>query len=335
MAIRKHLAVVAVAALSLVGLSGCSNLVGKEDPTVKIQAWFDAVQSNDADAALEILPADAALGDTTLLTSDVLALSTGIFDVEIEPFATGQIALDATYRVGSYTSTITFDIEETEEGYNITSDNAYTKLDLNLSPIIRSYEVNGKFVEAREPRSYVVFPGDYHILPRDSELIQGGDFTFNTAEDARSGEVPVTPSDYLKTEATNYLNAALKACVEHVDPLTRDASCPNFYRVEKKREPKDAKWTLLFDPSYTISYVDGRFEITAIENASILTVKYLTAPDSESGTETENANPQPREMEAGVGLNWIVFVTANEDGSLNYEFQVTDPGCTSETHVCI
>jgi hypothetical protein len=260
---------VAAVALTATMLTACAS--EPETPEKIVTSYLEAVESGNAERAIELVNPGVSKDERTLLTNDVLKSAGKIENIVVlaaehdgtpvdtsgEYLASNEVTIGASYDVNGKTVDVEFTAEKTSKSWKVTG--GYSTVYLPFDDSVKTFELNGHKVKSGKDDSgaVVVFPGTYKVTMPSTKYLEMDAVTFNTAEGSPSFDYKV--KDSIVESFDNYLATFLDNCFA-ATPDTRDINCPNwFYSAENA--VSDVKWEMKSAPEYGISYFGGAFII--------------------------------------------------------------------------
>lgn len=249
-------AATAVLSLTAILLTGCS--VEPVSPNSIVKSYLEAVQSGDAERALELVSPGVATGDRVLLTDKVLDEAGKIENIVVSdselPAGAVTATVNATYEAGGVPIPAEFTATKASGKWVVAG--AYPVLHLPGGPVVPSVLVNGVTVDVRDAGEYGAelpsFPGTYTVTLPDNELVT---MKKTTVTAGSASDYKYTPSKSVEASFDQYLTAFLDTCYA-ADRGTRDIACPNWFgRADWFIQKAD--WTLTEAPVYELGYYGG------------------------------------------------------------------------------
>lgn len=253
---NKLLALVAISALAVTGLTGCS--ASSDTPDELVTKWFQAVQKGDAETALRIIPVENAIADASLLTNSTLQKAKPISSFTVAKQDAVDDTVSKTQVKATYTApgiekpvALTFDAVKKDGKWSITKG-AYQTLGLQFGELAQEYELDGQPIKNKETipadgylpyTPYLLFPGTYTVsLPGSNENIDLKPAT------VVPGNSVGLDSAKLSDAAVSTLSAEYKSFLDNCFAASRDArnlDCPNWYKEPSLgANASDISWQL-------------------------------------------------------------------------------------------
>jgi hypothetical protein len=263
---------VAAVALTATMLTACSS--APETPEKIVTSFLEAVESGNADRAIELVNPGVSRDERTLLTNDVLKSAGKIENIVVlaadndgtpvdtsgEYLASNEVTVGASYDVNGKTVDVEFAAVKTSESWKVTG--GYSTISLPFNDSVKAFTLNGHEVKAgKAGAGIVVFPGTYEVTMPSTKYLKMDAVKFNTAEGSPSFNIEV--KDSIVEKFDTYLAEFLSTCFA-AGADTRDENCPNWI-YSNEEEVDSVVWEMDSAPKYGITYYDSSFSIEILE----------------------------------------------------------------------